>query len=146
MTPPRLTPAMRSALWGALAKGGLHVGTGKVDGEDAPAKCCTKQTADRLTEAGLAKLHGSTLITLKAGRLALDAPIPDVPVYLRERDGLTTQASLAVKGEAEVMECANFNRTMMSRERRDHANGRKNTARELGDLARDPLPMKRDAA
>lgn len=95
-----LTPAQRRALrWGS-AKGGVHVGTGA----DAPERRVQKQTARQLVALGLARQDNDTLLTLKAGKVALDVPTVDPPVYLHARDGLTTERHRAVQGEAEVID------------------------------------------
>ncbi len=95
-----LTPAQREALRLGRSKGGVHVGAGR----DAPDKHVTKPVARRLVDAGLASWHGSTLLTLEAGRKALAAPQPHEAVFLRLRDGLTTQRALSVRDEPEVQD------------------------------------------
>jgi len=97
MTPAPLTPGQRQALRYASRKGGAHIGTGK----NAPDKHVTKLMAAKLVALGYAVKHAETLLTVKAGHAALNAPVhvPDMPVYLRERDGLTTRLELSVRDE-----------------------------------------------
>ncbi len=100
MTDPKpLTPAQRAGLRLASRKGGVHVGAGK----DAPEKRVTKPVARLMVAAGFAVQHEQTLLVTKAGRAELDRPTPEVPVYLRQRDGLTTRRALSVRDEPEVV-------------------------------------------
>jgi hypothetical protein len=50
---------------------------------------------------------GDILLITKAGRAALTAPIPeDPPVYLHERDGLTTRRDQSARDEGEIIDPA----------------------------------------
>lgn len=75
-----------------------------VDGAPPPDKRVTKPVAAILVEQGFARQDRNRLNILPAGRAALNAPQPHEPVYLRERDGLTTRRALSVRDEPEVQD------------------------------------------
>jgi hypothetical protein len=52
--------------------------------------------------------HGALVIT-RAGRAALAQPTEEIPIYLHERDGLTTRRGRAAAGEPEVIDTATIN-------------------------------------
>lgn len=101
----RLTPAMRAALRHGSRKGGVHIGlAADADGNPPPDKRVTKPVARVLVEQGLARQDRNRLNILPAGRAALNAPQPHVPVFFRnDRHDLTTRPEFAVRGEPEVM-------------------------------------------
>jgi len=107
---PDLTPAQRRALHILTAFPAHVIGPGqKLERLDI-----AYITAERLVILGYARPlqhedhhppHGALVIT-QAGRAALAQPTEDPPVYLHERDGLTTEASHAVRHDptAEVID------------------------------------------
>lgn len=104
--PPRivLTELQRKGLRQSQGKGGIHIGTARTDdGEPAPSKHVPRATATRLIELGLATQAGKVLLVTPAGRAFLQQPVPDTPLYLKQRDGLTTQRALSVRDEGEVI-------------------------------------------
>lgn len=82
-------------------------------GTPQPPKGIAYATAEWLVLHGYARpTHdpppmGSVVITAsgrKYARRELERPIPEVPVYLHARDGLTTERSRAIPGEPEVID------------------------------------------
>lgn len=137
MTTPPLTPGQRQALRYASRKGGAYVGTGK----NAPDKHVTKPVAKKLLALGYAVQHGDTLLTTKTGRKALLIPIPESPVYLRQRDGLTTRRELSVRDEPEVQDTADLRAYW-----RDDADARKSDTEDRRAQARRLARATRRAA
>jgi hypothetical protein len=130
-----LTAVQRAALRAASRKGGVHVGTGK----DAPEKRCSTQTANLLVGRGLAVHVQLVLLITKAGRTELTRPLPeDPPVFLHQRDGLTTLRSSAAAGESEVIDpetLAPWWREQAARAKHEAAD-RRAEARKHADRAR----------
>lgn len=106
-------------------------------------------TAERLVVAGYARpvppddagdlvgVMGALVIT-PAGRAILAQPVPEVPVFLHARDGLTTEASKAVRGEAEVIDPDTLSTwwTEQALQRRAQAEDRRAQARRLSRSTR----------
>jgi hypothetical protein len=90
-----LTSLQRRALHLAARKGGTPTGTVK--------GTIRVQVANVLLEHEWVTIANGTVLITRAGRAKLNEPIPDVPVFLHKRDGLTTRLDLAVRDEAEVM-------------------------------------------
>ena len=105
-----MTTSQRRALR-ILAHNAGHV---IAPGRPITGKQITYKTAERLVVAGYARPipHNpvdlpnilALIIITKQGRAALNRPVPETPVYLRERDGLTTEASRSVRSEGEVVD------------------------------------------
>jgi hypothetical protein len=90
-----LTSLQRRALHLAARKGGTPTGTVK--------GTIRLQVANVLLEHEWVTIANGTVLITRAGRAKLNEPIPDVPVFLHKRDGLTTRLDLAVRDEPEVM-------------------------------------------
>jgi hypothetical protein len=96
----RLTDLQRRALHLASLKGGVLVTRRRT----ATPKTVTTRVANVLLELGFVTRHQETLLITKEGRRALHAVLPEgPPVFLRQRDGLTTRMDQRVREEDEVM-------------------------------------------
>jgi hypothetical protein len=93
-----LTSVQRRALGLAQRKGGAPTGTAK--------GTIRVQVARVLLEREWVTITNAIVLITRAGRAKLNEPIPDVPVLLRQRDGLTTRPELSVRGEPEVTDPA----------------------------------------
>lgn len=81
--------------------------------------------------------HGAIVIT-RAGRAALAQPTEEIPVYLHERDGLTTRRGSAAAGEPEVIDFATLDPWWREQAllREHEAADKRTAARRLRDNAR----------
>jgi hypothetical protein len=89
-----LTAHQRSALHLAARKGGANLADGKI----------RRQTANLLMLREWVTIVNGVVLITKAGRTELHKPLPpSPPVFLRQRDGLTSRMDQRVHEEPELM-------------------------------------------
>jgi hypothetical protein len=78
------------------------------------------------------------IVITTAGRAALARPVEEVPVFLKQRNGLTTTPGKAVRGEAEVIDPDTLDAFWANRSLtgRAEAEGRREQARRLARATR----------
>ncbi len=136
MPEPRLTDQQRRALHLTAHKGGAHRAHTR---RNIPRDQIHPLTADNLVALGYVTQHGQVLLATKTGRAALTAPIPEPPpVWLHQRDGLTTHLSAAVFEAGEVIDPDTLSTywTERSLRRRAAAQDRRTAARRLRNQAK----------
>lgn len=94
-----LTRAQCRALHNTARKGGAAISSAR----HAPKGSVRHTVARTLLDEGWVTQVNDTLLITQAGRAKLAEPVPEVPVYLKRRDGLTTLRHRSVRDEPEVL-------------------------------------------